>query len=136
MELTLNLCWLMLAVPVILLCWNAPQFARGSRNYRHFHFCMLAICLLALLFPVVSASDDLAAMRAESEESSIARAGIKSWALDSSNSHSPASYLAAVDCHFSEGFRNAACGIVSTSPQTLPDRVFFYPVGDRAPPLS
>jgi hypothetical protein len=136
MELTLNLLWLMLAVPVILLCWQASQSAPGSGKYRQLHFCVLAICLLALAFPVVSASDDLNAMRVELEESSSAQSSIKSAALDSSNCHHYPSSVAAVLCPSSPELQYEVCGEVSKNAQSLPKHVFLSPLGDRAPPLS
>ena len=65
MELLLNLFWLLLALPAWWL-W------RGRRTSGHFTSvqCLLALgCLLFVLFPVVSATDDLRAMRAEMEDS-------------------------------------------------------------------
>jgi len=66
MELLLNLAWLLLALPAYWL-WccsrNAPGRFRPCRS-------LLALgCMLVVLFPVVSATDDLRAMRAELEES-------------------------------------------------------------------
>ena len=69
MELLLNLAWLLLALPA---CWlwqrsfrTRTQGTLGARQ------CLLALaCLLVLLFPVISATDDLHAMRTEMEESS------------------------------------------------------------------
>ena len=65
MELLLNLAWLLLAVPAWWLwCGRKP-----SRKVSSLH-CLLALgCMLVVLFPVVSATDDLRAMRAEMEES-------------------------------------------------------------------
>jgi hypothetical protein len=65
MELLLNLAWLLLAVPAWWLwCGRKP-----ARKVSSLH-CLLALgCLLVVLFPVVSATDDLLAMRAEMEES-------------------------------------------------------------------
>ena len=65
MELLLNLVWLLLAVPAWWLwCGRKPACKISSLH------CLLALgCLLVVLFPVVSATDDLRAMRAEMEES-------------------------------------------------------------------
>jgi hypothetical protein len=65
MELLLNLAWLLLAVPAWWLwCGRKP-----ARKVSSLH-CLLALgCILVVLFPVVSATDDLRAMRAEMEES-------------------------------------------------------------------
>jgi hypothetical protein len=67
MELTLNLAWLFLALPAYWL-WRGS----GTHVGRRFTSlqCLLALgCMLVVLFPVVSATDDLRAMRAEMEES-------------------------------------------------------------------
>jgi len=81
MELFLNLCWLSLLVPACLL-WRQRN-ASPSLNGRAkspapsplVFLCVLG-CALVLLFPVISASDDLHAMRAEMEESSPGKRGV------------------------------------------------------------
>jgi hypothetical protein len=68
MELLLNLAWLFLALPAYWL-WRASRTTHASRKFRSLQ-CLLALgCMLVVLFPVVSATDDLHAMRAEMEES-------------------------------------------------------------------
>jgi hypothetical protein len=78
MELFLNLCWLSLLVPACLL-WRqrissdgsgdgSPRSARGLVGRHLVLLCTLG-CALVLLFPVISATDDLHAMRPEMEES-------------------------------------------------------------------
>jgi hypothetical protein len=81
MELFLNLCWLSLLVPAYLL-WRqrtslpSPHSrARSSAVPPVVFLCVLG-CALVLLFPVISASDDLHAMRAEMEESSPCKRGV------------------------------------------------------------
>ncbi len=71
MELFLNLCWLSLLVPAYLL-WRQRILcgSQGGGAGRSFVFFCALGCALILLFPVISASDDLHAMRAEMEESS------------------------------------------------------------------
>ena len=65
MELLLNLAWLLLALPAWWL-WRGREPARKVSSLH----CLLALgCMLVVLFPVVSATDDLRAMRAEMEES-------------------------------------------------------------------
>lgn len=69
MELLLNLFWLLLAMPAYWL-WRYSRTAAQRRKFDALQ-CFLALgCLLVILFPVVSASDDLRSMRAEMEESS------------------------------------------------------------------
>jgi hypothetical protein len=136
MELTLNLLWLMLAVPVVVLLWHAPESAMGARKHSRLYLCVFAACLLALLFPVVSASDDLNAMRVELDESGSAQSTIKSAASDSPHSQYHSSSLVAVLCPLSPGFESEACGEISPSSQVILERVTSNPLGERAPPLS
>lgn len=68
MELLLNLAWVLLALPAYWL-WLQDGGARAGRRVSPLQ-CLLALgCALVLLFPVISASDDLHVMRAEMEES-------------------------------------------------------------------
>ena len=66
MELLLNLVWLLLAVPAFWV-WRIAKDRTESNQQSHYCWVTLA-CILILLFPVVSASDDLQAMRPEMEE--------------------------------------------------------------------
>lgn len=68
MELLLNLIWLLLVVPAFWV-WHGATF-KGVGRKRRSGPCVLTLgCVLVLLFPVVSATDDLQAMRPEVEES-------------------------------------------------------------------
>jgi hypothetical protein len=75
MELFLNLCWLSLLLPAYLL-WRqrtsptSPEGRAKSPAASPLIFLCVLGCVFVLLFPVISASDDLHAMRAEMEESS------------------------------------------------------------------
>ena len=68
MELLLNLAWLLLALPAYWL-WRdrgGDSVARRPTAWQ----CLFALgCVIVVLFPVISATDDLCAMRAEFEES-------------------------------------------------------------------
>ncbi len=76
MELLLNLAWLLLALPAYWL-WRRSFDTRAQGRLGSLQ-CLLALsCLLVLLFPVVSATDDLHAMRAEMEESSPGKRGVR-----------------------------------------------------------
>ena len=68
MELLLNLFWVLLAVPAFCV-WRIAKSSPGTKKQSHHSWLTLA-CILILLFPVVSATDDLQAMRPEMEESS------------------------------------------------------------------
>ena len=75
MELLLNLAWLLLALPAYFL-WRDSRSMPNARRFTAVQ-CMLAVgCMLVTLFPVVSATDDLRAMRAEMEESPVTKRSI------------------------------------------------------------
>lgn len=74
MELLLNLVWMLLALPAWWLWRQRGDKHRGFNGYQ----CLLALaCLVVLLFPVISASDDLNAMRTEMEESGSAARSVR-----------------------------------------------------------
>lgn len=81
MELLLNLAWMLLALPAYWL-WRRDAGARLVRRVSSMQ-CLLALgCVLVLLFPVISASDDLHAMRAEMEDSSISKRTVRQAGSD------------------------------------------------------
>src|ERR1039458_3184769 len=76
MELLLNLLWLLLALPAYWL-WRRSAHKFSSLQ------CLLALgCTLVLLFPVISASDDLHAMQAEMEDSSTSKRTVRQAGSD------------------------------------------------------
>jgi hypothetical protein len=76
MELLLNLLWVLLALPAYWL-WR-----RSAQRFSSLQ-CLLALgCVLVLLFPVISASDDLHAMRAEMEDSSVIKRTVRQAGSD------------------------------------------------------
>ena len=81
-ELLLNLTWLLLALPAYWL-W------RGSKRTHAEHSrwqCLLALgCVLVILFPVISATDDLLVMRTEMEESPVSKRSIRQAGNDKSS---------------------------------------------------
>lgn len=83
MELLLNLLWLLLALPACWL-WQRSAAARGVRRVSSLQ-CLLALgCAVVLLFPVISATDDLHAMRSEMEESSSSKRTVRQAGSDKS----------------------------------------------------
>jgi hypothetical protein len=63
LELLLNLCWFLLIGPGVYLWLRQRRQAKPVLQ-----FSIALACLLFLLFPVISATDDLHAMRQEMEE--------------------------------------------------------------------
>ena len=76
MELLLNLAWMLLALPAFWL-WRRGGDARVARRVTALQ-CLLALgCAVVVLFPVISATDDLHAMRAEMEESASSKRTVR-----------------------------------------------------------
>jgi hypothetical protein len=81
MELLLNLAWLALALPAFWL-WRGSRTASRRRTFTALQ-CLLALgCMLVVLFPVVSATDDLRAIRSEMEESPASKRTIRQTTSD------------------------------------------------------
>ena len=68
MELFLNLAWVLLALPAYWL-WRSAGRVDCQKHFSSLQCLLVLGSVLVLLFPVVSASDDLQAMRTEIEES-------------------------------------------------------------------
>src|ERR1700751_3552880 len=68
MVLFLNLAWVLLALPAYWL-WRSAGRVGCPRHFTPLQCLLVLGSVLVLLFPVVSASDDLLAMRTEIEES-------------------------------------------------------------------
>lgn len=136
MELLLNLAWLLLALPAYWL-WRRSSHNRAQGKLSSVH-CLLALaCLLVLLFPVISATDDLHAMRAEMEESSPGKRGAHLAAeAKSSTWHSPWQNLpAVVAAPASFGLVLEGRLEVLPAPQSLPGAPPAFR-SSRAPPRS
>jgi len=133
MELFLNLCWLSLLLPAYLL-WQrrTSLIVSDSPAGRPLVFACALGCALILLFPVISASDDLHAMRPEMEESERAlRHANRCACTIHALSHSSQPVLPSSPC-LTPAFEQIGA-VVPFMPQTL--RSFSAParVG-RAPP--
>ena len=68
MELLLNFAWLLLALPAYWL-WHDARDAATGRRLTALQCLFSLACVLVLLFPIISATDDLRAMRVDMEES-------------------------------------------------------------------
>ena len=69
MELLLNVAWLLLALPAWWLFRRRMRYAA----FVALQSLVALACALLLLFPIISATDDLHAMRAEMEESPVSK---------------------------------------------------------------
>jgi hypothetical protein len=136
MELVLNLFWLTLAVPALWIWRQESAYAEDCRGFDRIRPFLLLGCVLMLLFPAVSATDDLHAMRQETEESSSKRMVMqasdgKSFVGLSSPGAVPALILPVLP-----GPNYEICGRVLLVSSVLPQPAHFKERATRAPPLS
>jgi hypothetical protein len=136
MELLLNLLWLALALPAVLIWRHDLASTRSPGRFCRFRSLVLLSCLLALLFPIVSATDDLHPIRAEIEESSPSKRVVKQSAGSQfpvwNHAGAPPAQLLQV-----AEFRNKSemLGLVSTYLPDIPERVSASTIDGRAPPI-
>ncbi len=135
MEFLLNLAWLLLVLPAYWL-WRQDSGLRAARWVTSLQ-CVLALgCALVLLFPVISASDDLHAMRAEMEDSSISKRTVRQAGGDKNSGWvnrlqgAPAAVASAVWLVVPE-VRLLEVSVIALSPLARP--CVFH--GGRAPPF-
>jgi hypothetical protein len=113
MEFLLNILWLMLTLPAIWLWLQDPACVQSSRRLGNMRPILLLGCVLVLLFPVVSATDDMHVMRPELEESSSSKRQVRLY------SFSPSCLI---------------YGRVVTTPSLRPEPVYLAHRNGRAPP--
>ena len=136
MELLLNLVWLTLALPAFWMWHHESVCAKDCRRFDRIRPFVLFGCILMLLFPVVSATDDLHAMRQEMEESSSSKKLVKQAVGDKSLTRlsTPGALPALI---FPVWFgRNRVCGQVLVPPVRLPEQRIIGKSSSRAPPFS
>ncbi|HYA23235.1 MAG TPA: hypothetical protein VEF05_03690 [Terriglobales bacterium] len=137
MELLLNILWLALAVPAVWIWRRKPAQASSPRRFVHWRPYVLLGCALILLFPVVSATDDLHAMRPEMEESNASKRVLKQagGAKTSAWTHPTGAFLSesvAVPVGRDDQLRGLVC--VPSTPS--PELATFNQKDSRAPPAT
>ena len=134
MELLLNLAWLLLALPAFWL-WGTTRSIPRGRKFSALQ-CLLALgCMLVILFPVVSATDDLHAMRSEMEESPASKRAIR---------HASQDKTSVWQCHSQPALAATATSLIVSDRvwQPLPILGLFTPASPairhlgRSPPFS
>jgi hypothetical protein len=134
MELLLNILWLLLAVPALLI-WRRRTASCGAGSYGGFSCFFVLGCVLLLLFPVVSASDDLHPICAEIEESSPTKRVVK----QSPNLRSAVwgdQVARPTSAVWVTSFNNETSGRVAEYVPVLPSQPLAITAGGRAPPAS
>jgi hypothetical protein len=93
-ELALNLAWAIIAVTsyALLFCRLANHETRGVRGVNRVQCFAALTCFLAILFPVISLTDDLHEMQATAEEASLSGAVIKRCATGLSSTPAQTSH--------------------------------------------
>jgi hypothetical protein len=76
MELLLNLAWLLLAMPAFWF-WHKTRPVEAERSFRPLHAMLALGCALVILFPVISATDDLHVIGTEMEDPSVSKRSIR-----------------------------------------------------------
>lgn len=137
MELLLNLLWLTLALPALWIWWCVPAQVRHSSGARGARPFLLLICVLVLLFPVISATDDLHPMRGEMEESNPFKRIVQQASSSGSSIwlSQPHGFLvrAVSDSGICPG--NKVCALISPGSFVFPDVAVFSQRDSRAPPF-
>lgn len=136
MELLLNLAWLLVAIVAVTL-WLSQSRRRPSGIISLCLQSVALLCALAVLFPPISATDDLHATQLAVEASDVARKVLRSMNTVSSSgavdwAHVlPALLLMAL---LVATRRKFICALPEAA-HALPRTDFFPPLHGRAPPL-
>ena len=138
MELLLNVVWLTLALPAIWVWRHQPVRARYSPDSSRLRASLLLLCLLMLLFPVVSATDDMHPMRPEMEESNPFKRLVKhsnSSASSAGWSHLD-NFVARLSSDFGICRSDQPCALAPLHSFIIPELVACGQRDSRAPPSS
>lgn len=137
MELVLNILWLLLALPALWIWrYGAPRADRAVRFARLGPLLILG-CVLVLLFPVISATDDLHAMQFEMEEPG-SQSRVKQSAGDRSCCPVFKSCSLPVQSVSSlcDQPHDKVCGRVYFAPLPIAGETSVYQLASRAPPSA
>lgn len=129
----------MLAVPAFWYWRHEPAYARNSRGIDRVRPFVLLGCALMLLFPVISATDDLQAMGQVMEERAPTERIIKQFAGgEKSHSHlsGDGTLPATLAYSLSLSPNHQICGLVLIHPVLLPEQTLPGGMSCRAPPES
>ncbi|MBV8053452.1 MAG: hypothetical protein JOZ80_19845 [Acidobacteriaceae bacterium] len=131
MELLLNLLWLALAVPGVWIWVHNPSHACRRQEFGRYRPLLLLGCALIVLFPVISATDDLNAMRSEMEESSPSTRQLKhSAAKTTTHTGTLVSPRATILRHFCDD----SCRLISLAGPDKPKAAPNRETASRGPP--
>lgn len=136
MEIALNIIWLLLIVPAVWVYRRQePGRVDQSRRFARLAPLLVLSCVIVLLFPVISASDDLHAMRFEMEEP-----GAQRWVKQLAGSQAcsvfqSGSALIRASSTMCGQRNDSVCGQVSLFAPSLFAEATVSEFASRAPPL-
>jgi len=136
MELTLNLVWGVIAVAsYALLFRHLSGRAEHARNPSRSQCVVALTCVLAILFPVVSLSDDLHEIQATVEDASSSVPVIKKCAVNHSPNHGRTLHqVVFILASFASGARWDVLGSVATQQTARSSPGLHLAALGRAPP--
>jgi len=136
MEIALNVVWLLLVLPAVWIYQQqGPGCANQSSRFVRLGPLLILGCVLVLLFPVISATDDLHAMRFEMEEPGPQR-WVKHLAGDRSCVAKLGSLLVGSIPSLCGQHHDEVWGRVYLAPLLFVGETHIYEVASRAPPLA
>lgn len=136
MELLLNLIWVLLAVPAFWL-WRREALPSHRSRYLSPLRCVLALgFVLLLLFPVISATDDLRAMQPETEESPSGRRACRNAESEKDHANQLGSAPALVHVSTAAVPADEFHGLILATRVSSPVAVLQHAPTGRAPPSS
>ena len=136
MELTLNLVWTIIAVAsYALLFRHLSRRAEHARNPSRSQCVVALACVLAILFPIISLSDDLHEIQATAEEASSSVLVIKKCAANHSPNHARTLHqVVLILASFASGARWDGLGSVSAQQTARSSPGLYLAALARAPP--
>jgi hypothetical protein len=136
MELTLNLVWAIITVASYALLFRyLSSRAEHARNPSRSQCVVALTCVLAILFPVVSLSDDLHEIQATVEEASSYVPVIKKCAVNHFPNHGRTLYqVVAILASFASGARWDILGLVVARQTARSSPGLHLAALGRAPP--
>src|SRR5579862_1199519 len=132
MELLLNLVWTTLAIGAVAAYFTGSRQSARRRPLTHAQaLCVLGCCLL-LLFPIISASDDLHPTVALAEDA--VKRGRCTPATHVASCHSPLSCIPSAAAAFVQAPSVQVGGYVGIEPEAPLPAIAAPPQDGRAPP--
>jgi len=137
-ELALNLTWAIIAATSYALLFRrlANRGARGGRGVSRVQCIVALTCILAILFPVISLTDDLHEMQATAEEASLSGAVIKRCAPSLSSTPAQTSHsIVFIFASYATKARWVVFGIVADQQIRRATPALLPSASGRAPPI-